>query len=76
MHFLDTQNILIIIVLVIIIIIVIITKITINSLHFDDEQSNRMERICRAIGPLRCRTVKYEQLVQVYHHHGFLAMAF
>jgi len=23
-----------------------------------------MERICRAIGPLRCRTVKYEQLVQ------------
>merc|ERR1719341_1725764 len=24
-----------------------------------------MERICRAIGPLRCRTVQYEQLVQV-----------
>jgi len=23
-----------------------------------------MERICRAIGPLRCRTVQYEQLVQ------------
>ena len=56
----DPQKILIIVIIIRTRVIIIIILIIIMT---------RMERICRAIGPLRCRTVQYEQLVQVFHIH-------